>query len=93
MDQASAEIVLEMASCMEESAEQGDWDRVEEISHQLKAAIMRVPETQRFAPLQAARRSLERVHARAESARLDVTGKLSKVRRGRDAAKAYGTTY
>lgn len=88
-----AEIVLEMAASMEASAEHGEWDRVEEIAQRLRSAVMQVPEADRRGSLLAAQRSTEKVQALADSARHDVTGKLSDIRRGRDAAKAYGSAY
>ena len=93
MDQTPAETVLEMVTTMETCADDGDWDRVEEISVRLRAAVMRVPEAERRACLRAAQQGTEKIQQRAKSAREDVTEKLSEIRRGRDAAKAYGSTY
>lgn len=92
-DQTPAESVLEMAGTMEACAEDGDWDRVEEIVVRLRAAVMRVPEAERGACLRAARQSTEAVREKARCARGEVTDKLSEIRRGRDAAKAYGNPY
>ncbi len=93
IDQTPVETVLDMATTMEACAEGGDWDRVEEITVRLRAAVMRVPEPERRACLRAAQRSTDKVQDLAKSARHEVTGKLSEIRRGRDAAKAYGSTY
>ena len=93
LDQTPAETVQDMTSTMETMAEQGDWDRVEEIAIRLRTAIMQVPEYERRSLLIAARHSTEKVHAAAAHARGKITGKLSAIRRGRDAAKAYGSSY
>ena len=85
--------VAELAASMEECADQEDWDRVEELAHDLRNAVLEVPEANRRGALLAARRSTDKVREKARTARLDVTGKLSEIRRGRDAAKAYGSTY
>ena len=93
MEHTSSESVLEMVTTMETFADEGDWDRVEEISVRLRTAIMRVPQSERRACLRAAQRGTDKVRQRAKSARDDVTEKLSEIRRGRDAAKAYGGAY
>ena len=93
MEHSPTETVLEMVTSMETCADEGDWERVEEISVRLRVEIMRVPETERRACLRAAQRGTDKVQQRAKSARDGVTEKLSEIRRGRDAAKAYGGAY
>lgn len=84
-------IAAEMIQSMEASARYGDWERVEEIAAQLRAAVMQVPEHERRETLLAVSRSLERVQSLARDARADVTQKLSAIRRGKDATAAYGS--
>ena len=79
----------EMTATMEAHAASGDWERVEEILVKLRAAVLEVPERERRDTVLAIRRSVEKVQGLAQSARNDVTGKLSQIRRGRDATKAY----
>jgi hypothetical protein len=93
MDQTPAEIVLEIAANMEAFAEQGDWEHVEEFAEKLRFAVMQVPARHRRNSLHAAQRAIGHIQAAAAKARHGVTGKLSDIRRGRDAAKAYGSTY
>jgi hypothetical protein len=92
-EQSPAEIVQEMATAMEAMAMQDDWERVEDIAVRLRAAVMQVPEYERRSLLLAVRHSTGKVHAAAEKARDKVTDKLSALRRGRDAAEAYKSTY
>ncbi len=90
--QPSAEsMVQEMALSMESCAAAGDWDRVEEIAISLRHAVMLVPEGVRRESMLTAQRSLEHVHSIAHDAKSDVTDKLSVLRRGRDATRAYTT--
>ena len=84
-------IAAEMTQSLEASARHGDWERVDEIAAQLRAAVMQVPENDRRETLLAVSRSLERVQTLARDARADVTGKLSAIRRGKDATAAYGS--
>ena len=55
--------------------------------------MRQVPEYERRSLLLAVRHSTEKVRAAAEKARDRVTDKLSALRRGRDAAEAYKSTY
>ena len=82
----------EMTATMEAHAASGDWERVEEFLVKLRAAVLEVPERERRDTVLAIQRSLEKVQGLAQSARADVTGKLSQIRLGRDAAKAYSVT-
>ncbi len=93
MQKTPAETVLEVAANMEAFAEQGEWERVEEMAEKLRAAILQVPEAKRRSSLHAAQRAIGHIQVAAVAARHDVTGKLSEIRRGRDAAKAYSSTY
>ena len=81
----------ELSASMEAYAGSGEWSRVEEIAAKLRAAVMQVPEEQRREAITALQRSMERVRTLAQDARTDVTGKLTAIRRGRDATAAYGS--
>ena len=54
-----------------------------------RGVVMNVPESERRDIMLKVRRSTERVVAKATEARADVTGRLSELRRGQAAAKAY----
>ena len=82
-------VVLEMAEHMETLADAGDWTEVESLAVRLRAAVMRVPETDRAPILMAVQKSTERVSEKARAAREDVTGRISAIRRGQAATKAY----
>jgi hypothetical protein len=81
--------VLAMCTRMEELAVAGDWDDVEDIAERLRTAVMQVPEADRRAVLLAVKRSTDKVEAGAKKARDNVTDKLSELRRGQAAKKAY----
>ena len=80
----------EMAKNMEELASNGQWKGVEHIAVRLRSAVLEVPEDERREVMEFVSYCLERVRTQALSSRGEVTGKLSEIRRGRDAARAYG---
>lgn len=81
--------ISKMLADMEAYAASGDWEKIEELTVKLRAAILEVPEKDRRELLQAAQRSMELVQTIAQGAKNDLTRKLSSIRRGRDATKAY----
>ena len=85
-------VALEMAEHMETLAAAGAWSELEDLVVRLRRAVMRVPETERHDVLVAVRQTTERVALAAANARQDVTGRLSALRRGQVAAKAYGSS-
>ncbi len=82
-------VVHEMASSMESFAAAGNWDRVTEIAAAMRHAVMHVPESLRRDSMLLAQRCLRHVQCMAQDARGEVTDKLSALRRGRDATRAY----
>lgn len=81
--------VSKMLVEMEAHAASGEWEKVEELTLKLKNAILAVPDSEQRETLLAARRSMEQVQSIAQDAKNDVSDKLSSIRRGKDAAKAY----
>jgi len=82
---------LEMIALIERVAEQGEWERAEKLTSQLRLAIVEIPgEQQRAEIAQRAHKVLERVQTVALTSRVEVLEKLSEIRRGRDAQRAYG---
>ena len=82
-------VTVEITDSIEVHAAAGDWERVEELAIKLRTAVMQVPEHDRKQAILAAARCLESVQAAAQEAKDAVTGKLSAIRRGKDAARAY----
>ncbi|MGB5257961.1 MAG: hypothetical protein WBN07_11870 [Woeseiaceae bacterium] len=82
-------VALQMAAEMEALADAGEWERIEEIAVQLRAAVMNVPVAERSALLLAVQRSTDKVAAGAKQARQTVSDKISELRRGQVAKKAY----
>jgi len=87
--ESAATIALEMAEHMETLAAAGEWDQIEDIVARVRGVVMNVPENERRAIIQSVQRSAERVADEARMARQDVTGKISELRRGQAAKKAY----
>lgn len=81
---------LEMVALIERAAEQGEWQRAEKLTSQLRLAIVEIPEEQRAEIALTAHQTLERVQTVALTSRVEVLDKLSEIRRGRDAQRAYG---
>ena len=84
--------ISELIESMEHRARDGQWEDIENLAVKLRAAVMLVPAHERREALLAAGRSLEAVRALALEAKDQVTEKLSAIRRGKDAAKAYAAT-
>ena len=85
-------VVLEMAEQMETLAAAGAWSELEDLVVRLRSAVARVPEAERHDVLVALRQTTERVSLAANNARQEVTGRISAIRRGQIAAKAYGSS-
>lgn len=89
VDESTVSIALEMSQRIEALADAGEWDQIEDVVIRLRAAVTAVPPTERRAVILAVRRSTEKVAAGAKQARQNVSGKLSELRRGQVAKKAY----
>ena len=89
IEASTASMVIEMSQRMEALAEAGEWDQVEDVVIRLRAAVSAVPEAERRAVILAAQRSTEKVAGAAKTARRRVSGKLTELRRGQVAKKAY----
>ena len=89
MQERPETVALEMAQSMAEHAGAGDWERVEELAVSIRSAIMQVPESRRRDVLLNVQRHLQHVNDMAEKYRGDIADRLSVIRRGRHAARAY----
>ena len=74
---------------MHELASDGEWDEVESLAIELRRAVMTVAEADRRALILALQRNTAALAAGARAARKDVGGKISELRRGQAAKKAY----
>lgn len=92
MERSAADTASEMIAAMEAHAARGEWQSVEDIAAKLRNAVTQIPENKRRETLLAARRSIESVTTLAQNARNEVTEKLSAIRRGKDATRAYSAT-
>lgn len=90
MEASVASPALAMASQMESLAAKGDWQRTEQLAAQIKDALLHVPKGERGPLVISIRDSLARVQTLALSSRVEVSDKLSGIRRGRAATRAYG---
>lgn len=89
LDESPISIALHIAEQMQTLAVAGEWQRIEEITPQLQRAILNVPESERRPVLLEVQRSLLHVADAATHARQVVTEKISDLRRGQVAKKAY----
>ena len=78
-----------VAEHMEAMAAAGEWSEVENLAIRLRSAIMNVPEGERRGLLVQVKSRCEKVAQNAEVARQEVTGRMSAIRRGQVATKAY----
>jgi hypothetical protein len=78
-----------MIQTMESLAAAGDWDQAADCAASLRHALLLVPAHLRRESMLAAQRCLQQVRALADDAKSDVTDRLSALRRGRDATRAY----
>lgn len=90
MTETPESVVREMSEHMEMLADAGDWLEVESLVVRLRSALLNVPEAERHILLQLVRRSTDRIAMQANTAKKDVTGRISSIRRGREATEAYG---
>ena len=90
--QTPESVVLEMAEHMETLAAAGAWSELEDLVVRMRSAVMQVSEAERHDVLVAVRQTTERVSLAASNARQEVTGRISAIRRGQIAAKAYGVS-
>ena len=88
-DSPAAGAALDLAERMQSLADAGDWEDVETLVRELNEAVTRVPDAERWQVVQALRRRLDTVAGMARQAREDVSGQLSKLRRGEEVRKAY----
>ena len=86
---SAASTVIEMSERIEALAAAGEWDQIEALTVRLQAAVTKVPEAERRAVLLAVQCSIDNVANAASRARKDVSGKLTELRRGQAAKKAY----
>lgn len=81
---------LDMAVEMRRLAELGEWQELERIAVLLRRAVVAVPERERAEVVRSVQKSAEDVRSLAEGARGDVMSRLKALRRGQNAARAYG---
>lgn len=90
IQESAKETALDMSQEMLVLAERGDWQQLESVAVMLRSAILHVPEDERGEVVDAARQVAETVRGLAEDARGDVMSRLKAIRRGQNAARAYG---
>ena len=90
IQESPRDTALDMAREMLTLAQHGDWERIERVAIMLRSAILEVPEADRREIAAMAEKATEQVRALAENARGDVASRLKALRRGQNAARAYG---
>ncbi len=92
IQQSPRETAIDMSNEMLALANAGEWAQVETVAVMLRSAIMNVPEGERAEIVELAQQTIETVQAIADGARGDVMSRLKAIRRGQNAARAYGVT-
>ncbi len=82
-------VVLEMTQHLQALAKDGAWDEVENLTVRLRGAVMSVPEDRRREAIHEVQRVTDKVLAEAEIAHRDLADRLSGLRRGQVATRAY----
>lgn len=85
-----ADLAMETVARMEAFGASGDWNRVDQLSVRLRHIVLEVPEDEREAVIVSISHCLERLHIKVLTARGEVSEKLTDIRRGRVANRAYG---
>ena len=70
-----------------------EWHQVEVLAAKLENVVLRLPVAKRRTALLELRLTIEKLATEAQSARRDVADRLSTLRRGQNAAKAYEATH
>ncbi len=90
IEASPADVAIDMMARMESLAESGDWNRVEQLAVRLRNTILEIPQAERRASIISIGHCLERLQIKVLVSRGEVTEKLSDIRRGRVATRAYG---
>lgn len=87
--QSPETVVIEMTQHLQALAKDGEWDEIENLAVRLRGAVMNVPEDRRREAIHEVQRVTEKVRAEAEIAHRDLADRLSGLRRGQVATRAY----
>ena len=90
IDARPADVAMDLVARMEALAESSEWSRVEQLAVRLRNTVLEIPESERQAAIVSIGHCLERLQIKVLVSRGEVTEKLSDIRRGRVATRAYG---
>lgn len=82
-------VVFEMTQHLVTLARDGEWDEVESLTVRLRSAVMNIPEDRRREAIHEVQCVTEKVMAEAEIAHRHLADRLSGLRRGQLATRAY----
>jgi len=85
-----ADAAIDTVAQMEASVANGDWVRVEQLAVRLRHLVIDVPEGERQAVIVSVSHCLDRLQTKVLQSRGEVSEKLTDIRRGRIANRAYG---
>lgn len=85
-----ADLAMETVARMEALAASGDWSRVEQLAVRLRHIVMEVPEHERQAVIVSIGHCLDRLQTKVQVSRGEISEKLTDIRRGQVATRAYG---
>lgn len=85
-----ADVAMDIVARMEALAVDGDWGRIEQLAVRLRSTILEIPQQERQAAIVSVGQCLERLQIKVLVSRGEVAEKLSDIRRGQVARRAYG---
>ncbi len=85
-----ADTAIETVARMEASVASGDWVRAEQLAVRLRHIVIEVPESERQAVIVSVGHCLDRLQTKVLQSRGEASEKLTDIRRGRVANRAYG---
>lgn len=85
-----ADLAMDIVARMEALADSGEWSRIEQLAARLRSVLLEVPENERQATIVSISDCLERLQVKVLVSRGEVAEKLSDIRRGQAATRAYG---
>ncbi|HNP64367.1 MAG TPA: hypothetical protein PKH39_10580 [Woeseiaceae bacterium] len=85
-----ADLAMDIVARMESLADSGEWSRIEQLAARLRNVLLEIPIDERQAAIVSIGHCLERLQIKVLVSRGEVAEKLSEIRRGQVATRAYG---
>lgn len=90
VDARPADVAMDLVARMESLAESSEWSRIEQLAVRLRNTVLEIPKSERQEAIASIGHCLERLQIKVLVSRGEVAEKLSDIRRGQVATRAYG---